>query len=70
MANHPTEDVGQILRDAARRAGRRGPRRTRRETAAEKLVDAIATLIDEGVESSDLVALEDARAVAERYRQN
>lgn len=68
QGKYPADQVGQILRSAIS-VGRRGPRRTAREAAAEKLIDAIVALTDAGVEPSDAVALDDARAVAERYRR-
>jgi hypothetical protein len=66
---YPAKEVGAVIDAALRGAGRRGPRRSRREAAAERLVDAIAVLMEEGVEAGDAVAFEDARAAAERYRQ-
>jgi hypothetical protein len=70
MAEYPAAQVGKLLDDALSGAGRRGPRRTKREAAADRLVDAIAALIAEGVEPGDQVAFEDARAAAERYRRS
>lgn len=69
MVEYPAESVGQILRDATRGVGRRGPRRTPRQAATEKLIDAIAALTAAGVDPSDAVALDGARAVAERHLQ-
>jgi hypothetical protein len=69
QGGYPAESVGKILREGTRNVGRRAPRRTPRESAAEKLIAAIAALTAAGVEPGDAVALDDARAVAERYRQ-
>lgn len=66
---YPAKKVGAVIDAALRGVGRRGPRRTRREAAAERLVDAIAVLIEEGVGADDVVAFEDARAAVERYRR-
>jgi hypothetical protein len=69
QGGYPAESVGKILRESTRNVGRRGPRRTPREAAAEKLIDAIAALTAAGIEPGDAVALDDARAVAERFRR-
>jgi hypothetical protein len=61
--------LNEALRDA-RATGPRPPRRTGQEAAAERIVDAIAALLDSGdVDEADRVAFEDARAAAEKYRQ-
>lgn len=70
MTEYPRKAVGDVIGAALREQRKhRQPRRTRREAAAERLVEAIAVLIEEGVDASDQVALEDARAVVEQYLQ-
>lgn len=58
--------VGAAINSALK--GVRRPRRTRQQAAAERLVDAIAVLLESGVDESDLVAFEDARAAVDKYR--
>lgn len=65
-AEYPARKVGAAVNAALR--GVESPRRTSVQAAAEKLVDAIAVLIQH-VDDADAVALEDARAVAEQFRQ-
>jgi len=70
MSAYPAKEIGAIIDRALRESGRqKGPRRTRREAAAERLVDAIAVLMEEGVDDGDAVAFDDARAAAEGYRR-
>jgi hypothetical protein len=66
---YPAKKIKAAIDAALRDTGRRGLRRTRREAAAERLVDAIAVLVGEGVEDGDVAVFEEARAAVERYRR-
>lgn len=72
MDKYPRAAVRRVLDDAlaAHRRTALKTRRTRQRAAAERLVDAIAVLIESGdVDAADLVAFEDARAAVEKYRK-
>lgn len=70
MALKDPAAAGRILDDALRSQRRPRTRRTHQEAAAERLVEAIAALLDSGnVDPADAVAFGDARAAAEKYRQ-
>jgi hypothetical protein len=68
VAEYPRAQVRAVIDDALRTFRTRSRRRTRREAAAERLVQAVAVLIAEGIEPGDVVAFEDARAAVEKYR--
>lgn len=63
---YPKREVTAAIRSALSEA-KRGSRRTPVEAAAERLVDAIAVLM-QVADESDRVAFEDARAAVEKYR--
>lgn len=69
---YPTQAVRAVIDAALADSRRRRPRRTKREIAADKLVDAIVALREavDDLEPADAVALDDARAVAEKYRED
>jgi hypothetical protein len=61
----------KILEEAIGARRNASPRRSRQQAAAERLVAAVAALLESGdVDPADRVAFEDARAAAERYRQS